>query len=422
MNAPAQVKLGDCVRLAKGKPPAQQPYYGADSAWYLSPEYLRGAAACERAKPRANAVHVQDGNTILLWDGSNAGEVFLAREGMLASTMTLVSPDNRFTSDYFFFALKQWEPYLKGQTSGSGIPHVDKEVLGKLEITEFAKPEQSKIAEVLSTVDRAIAQTEALIAKQQRIKTGLMQDLLTRGIDEHGQLRSEATHAFKDSSLGRIPAEWDVATIQSLLADVDPAMRSGPFGSALLKEELVDSGIPLLGIDNVLPEFLVKDYRRFVSTEKAKQLRRYQVRAGDIMITIMGTVGRCCVVPDDIGTALSSKHVWTITLDRSKYSAYLACLQINHSPWVLSHFADDVQGGIMSSIRSNTLRSVLFPVPPFDEMKKIEGMLRAIADSIQSDKEALAKVRPLKAALMQDLLTGKVRVTPLLKQVEAANA
>ena len=63
--------------------------------------------------------------------------------------------------------------------------------------------EQSKIAEVLSTVDRAIKQSETLIAKQQRIKTGLMQDLLTRGIDEHGNLRSEQTHKFKDSPLGR---------------------------------------------------------------------------------------------------------------------------------------------------------------------------------------------------------------------------
>ena len=76
--------------------------------------------------------------------------------------------------------------------------------------TATAKPEQTKIAEILSTVDQAIEQTEALIAKQQRIKTGIMQDLLTRGIDEHGNLRSEQTHRFKDSPLGRIPMEWEV--------------------------------------------------------------------------------------------------------------------------------------------------------------------------------------------------------------------
>ena len=67
---------------------------------------------------------------------------------------------------------------------------------------------------MLSTVDRAIEQTEALTAKQQRIKTGLTQDLLTRGIDEHGNIRSEKTHKFKDSPLGRIPVEWDPIAIR----------------------------------------------------------------------------------------------------------------------------------------------------------------------------------------------------------------
>ena len=78
------------------------------------------------------------------------------------------------------------------------------------------KPEQTKIAEILSTVDQAINQTEALIAKQQRIKSGLMQDLLTRGIDKDGNLRSEDTHEFKDSPLGRIPVEWETKNLEDL--------------------------------------------------------------------------------------------------------------------------------------------------------------------------------------------------------------
>ena len=87
--------------------------------------------------------------------------------------------------------------------------------------SESTRAEQTKIAEILSTVDRAIEQTEALIAKQQRIKTGLMQDLLTRGIDEHGNLRSEKTHKFKNSPLGRIPVEWDVQPVRMLVEVID---------------------------------------------------------------------------------------------------------------------------------------------------------------------------------------------------------
>jgi type I restriction enzyme S subunit len=410
------LKLGDRITLTKGKPPSEMPYFGKGAELYLSPEFLRGKGVAESAKSAANGVRVNDGETILLWDGSNAGEVFRARGGLLSSTMTLIKHSDEFEPEYFFYAVKRWESYLKGQTSGSGIPHVDKEVLGKLEILKLPPDEQKLVANILNNLDRAIKQTEALISKQQLIRTGLMQDLLTKGIDKHGNLRSEATHVFKDSPLGRIPEEWDVKELKSLLADVDPAMRSGPFGSALLKEELAEAGIPLLGIDNVLPEEFVSDYKRFVPPKKAEQLRRYLVRPRDLMITIMGTVGRCCVVPDDIGEALSSKHVWTISIDQAKYSPYVACFQINYSPWVLEHFAKDEQGGIMASIRAETLRTTKLPVPPRNELEQIECVLRSISADLVEKELLSEKLCSLKVGLMHDLLTGERRVTSLLTQ------
>ena len=418
MRPPTDVRLRTCVTLEKGKPPVSQPYYGPDADRYLTPETLRNGGECALVKAAPRSPRVEEGDTVLLWDGSNAGEVLRGCAGILASTMTRVSHAGRFDDTYFFYALKQREQYLKGQTSGSGIPHIDKAVFGNLAITEFDLREQSKIGEVLSTVDRAIKETEALIAKQQRIKTGLMQNLLTRGIDEHGNLRSEQTHEFKDSPLGRIPVEWGVRDLQSLLANVRSPMRSGPFGSALLKEELVESGVPLLGIDNVLPEKFVPEFKRFVPPKKTVQLHRYRVRPRDLMITIMGTVGRCCVVPENIGEALSSKHVWTLSLNQDLYSPFLACLQINHSPWVHDHFARDEQGGIMASIRSETLRTTRLPTPPPPEMFRIEQVLRAASDDLQQVESMIGKVAALKAGLMQELLMGNRRVTTLLERRE----
>ena len=269
------------------------------------------------------------------------------------------------------------------------------------------KEKQIEIRKILTTVDRAIEQTEILIEKQQRIKIGLMRDLLTRGIDEHGAIRSEQTHKFKSSSLGRIPVEWEVNKIEEFLSVVDPSMRSGPFGSSLLKEDLCESGVPLLGIDNVFPERFVPNYKRFVSEKKAKLLKRFIIRPQDIIITIMGTVGRCCIAPDDIGEALSSKHIWTISFDKDLYSPYLACIQINYAPWVTNHFAKDMQGGIMTSIRSETLRTTYLPVPPIDEMQEIENRLRAISNDIDTLQIFHRKLLSQKTSIMQDLLTGR---------------
>jgi type I restriction enzyme S subunit len=103
-------------------------------------------------------------------------------------------------------------------------------------------------------------------------------------------------------------------------------------------------------------------------------------------------------------------------MDQTKYSPYVACFQINHSPWVLKHFAKDEQGGIMASIRAETLRATRLPVPPRDELEKIEGVLRAISNDLV-EKEVLAtKLRSIKLGLMHDLLTSDRRVTDLLAQ------
>lgn len=411
MNAPLQVELRDCTNLTKGKPPAQQPYYGADSARYLTPEYLRGSATCESAKPSSNAVYIKDGETILLWDGSNAGEVFLGREGILASTMTLVSPDSRFTPDYFFFALKRWESFLKGQTSGSGIPHVDKEVLEKLEITEFAEPEQSKIAEVLSTVDRAIAQTEALIAKQQRIKTGLMQDLLTRGIDQDGQLRSEATHAFKDSPLGRIPVEWEVI-------DFGDAGQWFSGGTPSKTNDLFWNG----GVPWVCP----KDMKQLELTSSIETITDYAVTAG-VRLMPAGTVfivirGMILAHTFPVGYATCAmafnQDMKAIIAKEGLSGRYLAYWLMSQPHEFLKLTTTATHG--TKRFDMDELSAVAMRLPDLGEQEAILRILDRQQSLINGAQDRAEKLQHLKTALMQDLLTGKVRVTPLLQQAEEA--
>ena len=140
-------------------------------------------------------------------------------DGTASNFVEIVRVAHHYVPQYVFYLL-YWNYYagrvLKYQQQTTGIinfklcEYSDEEVLVPAKAAE-----QCKIAEVLSTVDRAIKRTETLIAKQLRIKTGLMQDLLTRGIDEHGNLRSEQTHEFKDSPLGRIPMEWDAMPLGS---------------------------------------------------------------------------------------------------------------------------------------------------------------------------------------------------------------
>jgi type I restriction enzyme S subunit len=404
------VKLADCVTLTKGKPPAEMPYYGDDAEPYLSPEYLRGNGTTEAAKPAANAVRMKDGDTILLWDGSNAGEVFRARAGLLASTMTHIRHGEEFEPEYFCYAVKRWEAYLKGQTSGSGIPHVDKEMLGKLEILKLPPDEQRLVAKILSKLDRAIEQTEALITKQQRIKVGLMQDLLTKGIDEHGNIRSEATHAFKNSPLGRIPVEWDVQPLGMVARQV----TSGSRGWARYYS---NEGAIFLRIGNLTREHInlrLEDLV-YVQVAESSEGQRTAVQEGDLLISITADLGIIGVIPTDFGEAYVNQHIALVRLDSEvaypRFVGHLLSGQFGRSQ------IDSLnESGAKAGLNLPTVEKLLIATPKMNEQVRIAETLDATDKQIKSYKSQLKKLGHEKAGLMHDLLTGERRVTPLLAQ------
>lgn len=187
-------------------------------------------------------------------------------------------------------------------------------------------------------------------------------------------------------------------------------MRSGPFGSSLLKDELVVKGIPFLGIDNIFIERFVSVFHRFVTRQKYNELIRYSVFPRDVIITIMGTVGRCCVVPASVTKALSSKHLWTMTFDANRIYPELVCWQLNHARWVKAWFTRYAQGAVMEAIQSSTLRNLRLPVPKIEEQKLILDRYITCTRSIETEQKHRDKLRQQKQGLMHDLLTGRVRV------------
>lgn len=409
------LKLADCITLTKGKPPAEMPYFGGDAELYLSPEYLRGKGIAESAKPAANAVRVKDGDTVLLWDGSNAGEFFRGRQGLLASTMTRIGHSEEFEPEYFCYAAKRWEAYLKGQTSGSGIPHVDKEVLGKLEILKLPPDEQRLVAKMLAKLDRAIEQTVALIAKQQRIKTGLMHDLLTKGIDEHGNIRSEATHAFKDSPLGKIPVEWDVAEL---------AARAGVRGGKRLpaghKYAESDTGLRYLQTTDFIGKNIDYLSLHLLHPSTFSILKRYEINDGDVFISIAGVnLGVAGVFrPYNTDRVILTENAAKISIHHDDVPEFVSA-QINGPIVQRQIAAEKGVGAGVPKLALCRIQSLIFPWPHPSEQEGILERIESIEFLQEVDRVNLIKLQKLKRGLMHDLLTGERRVTPLLAQVAA---
>ena len=257
-----------------------------------------------------------------------------------------------------------------------------------------SKSEQAKIAEILSAVDHAIEQTEALIAKQQRIKTGLMQDLLTRGIDERGNVRSEGTHEFKNSQLGRIPVEWSAtrlgehcAVYNNLRKPLSAQVRDGKKG----------------------------DYRYYGPTGVLDYIDEYRVE------------GQYVLIGEDGDHFLKFANQEMTLLVDGKYNVNNHAHLIRGKGGVLTEWLHlfflhrDItlhltrQGAARLKLNKAALLELPMAAP------KDPGEQRSILKIIDTCRLAqshtlvnLGKLRSLKTALMQDLLASKRRVAALL--------
>lgn len=185
-------------------------------------------------------------------------------------------------------------------TSGS-MKNLPKSKLMALPVSYPAQHEQTKIAQILDTVDTAIVETEAIIAKLKAVKQGLLHDLLTRGIDANGELRpaqSEAPYLYKPSPLGWIPNEWDAVDLNQI---VDPK-RPIVYG-ILMPGYGWPGGIPVVKVKDIVDGQIQQEGLLLTSPQIDREYSRSRLLEGDLLFTIRGTVGRTAFVPATLNAA-----------------------------------------------------------------------------------------------------------------------
>jgi restriction endonuclease S subunit len=309
-----------------------------------------------------------------------------------------------------FLISPQFQNLLDAESSATTIKTIQAPTLEQISITLPPLPEQRHIAEILDTADEAMRQTERLIAKLKLVKAGLLHDLLTRGLDEHGRLRDPQVHPeqFKDSPLGRIPNDWEVKQ----LIDIASYQNGGPFPS----DDYGDDGIPLLRPGNLPNDDIIRWDRAhtvYMPRKWATLTKNYIVRGNELVMNLTAQsledqfIGRVCMTPPDTFCLLNQRLARFVA--KSCYLPFLF--------WTLKgpHFRKQIdrvsQGTKVQHIYDENLNRITLPVPTKEsEQVAISGMLFAHSDRIRTEEAALGKLRQVKRGLMDDLLSGRVRV------------
>ena len=275
---------------------------------------------------------------------------------------------------------------------GSSYPALNDSDVKRFQIFLPPYREQQKVAQVLDTLDTAIHETEAIIAKLKAVKQGLLYDLLTRGIDANGELRppqADAPQLYKDSPLGWIPKEWDAVSIYELASNLDG--KKVP-----IKEGFRRTGVfPYYGASGVIDwvdSFLFDgDYVLLGEDGENVVSRR-------LPLAFRAT-----------GKIWVNNHAHVFEPKRGVDVRFLVELMEakDYGPWI--------SGSAQPKITQEGLSRILFMKPPSGEQAVIGERLDVLQGRIEQEQLGLSKLQTSKLGLMDDLLTGRVRVTPLLE-------
>lgn len=274
---------------------------------------------------------------------------------------------------------------------------------------QFAKPplaEQQKIAAILSSVDDVIEKTRAQIDKLKDLKTGMMQELLSKGIG-HTE--------FKDSPVGRIPTAWSVKRIGEVCSDiVDCVNKTAP---------VVDYVTPyrMIRTTNVRDGRIVREGMRYVTKDTFEAWsRRISLQKGDLIFTREAPVGQCGLLGDPAGLFLGQRTmVYRADATKIDNIFLLTTMQSNYFRCQI----EDLSGGSTTPhLRVPDCSKIWLRVPPLTEQKEISRSMRAVDGTLDKKERKLERLAAIKKALMQDLLTGKVRVKVHNKESAAASS
>ncbi|MGH7180875.1 MAG: restriction endonuclease subunit S [Nitrospiraceae bacterium] len=386
-------------------------YYGKSPNEVISDESVIPIIGTGGVYGRATRAMYQGPAVVVPRKGSLGNPQFIGEPFWAADTTYAVLPKPKVDAKWLYYSLAAFD--LTKLNEATGVPSINRDWLYRIKLGSDEFDGQRRIAEVLSTVDEAIEQTEALTAKYQQIKTGLMHDLFTRGVTPDGQLRptyKQAPHLYKESPLGWIPKEWGLVPIGNLAESV----ADGPFGSNLKTEHyVIEPGVRVVRLQNVQDGQYNDSDRAFIAESHANFLARNQVIPGDVLIAGLGednnVVGRACCYPEGFPTAINKADCFRLRcislLALNRFVMYF--LNTFTARYQVRRFE---QGVTRRRINTGNLKRVCVALPSKSEQVRIVSILDNAVRKTEATTEYQAKLRQQKHGLMQDLLSGRVKV------------
>jgi len=324
--------------------------------------------------------------------------------------------------NYYWWGLKYGYDYFRNFSTGLRYSF-NRAEFDRIPFICPSIKEQQKIASFLdqktAEIDEIITKKEKLIDHLEKYKKSVITEAVTKGklgdkyINEDGELVDEIE--MKDSGvewIGEIPEYWEVSKIKYLLLDGNDGIRIGPFGSSLKLEEM-NPNFPykVYGQKHVINN----NFRigtRYINETKFKEMKRYEIFPEDILVTMMGTIGKCKVIPKEIKRGIIDSHLIRIRVNESKILADFLALTIekNHYTYEAMNYLSN--GTVMSGLNSTIIKDLTVVLPSIENQNIIINYLsektEEIDNLIEKTKESIEKYKEYKKSMIFEAVTGKI--------------
>lgn len=332
-------------------------------------------------------IALYEGPAIILGTGGKASVHYCEGQFSTSADCYVLKPKNKsISTKAIAYFLNGYISILEKGFRGAGLKHISKKYITSILVPYIENESGKKIIGGLDNVNELIIKRQQSIQKLDELLHSVFYDMFMKGYDKY---------------------QWPDMKIEDMTLKDRNSMRTGPFGSDLLHSELVDEGVAVIGIDNVVTNKFVWNKSRFITPAKYEKLKRYTLYPGDIVITIMGTLGRCAVIPNDIPPMINTKHLAAITLDKNIANPIFLSFAFTNHPEILHQLKTKTKGAIMGGLNLGIIKSIHFKLPPIDDQESFSNQVRLVQLQKEKAEKSLKRLENLFQSLLQQSFSGE---------------
>lgn len=330
-------------------------------------------------------------NSMRMWQGAVDSSLY---RGIVSPAYVVARPSSEVSSRFFARLLKQpqmlcqYQKLSQGNSKDTQTIRFDR--FAEIQVSMPSCLEQNTIGVLFDSIDNLITLHQRKCEQLKNVKKSMLEKMFPKEGETVPEIRFSG-----------FTAPWEQRKVTELLKNTSDAIKIGPFGSALKKSFFTDKGIKVYAQENAFSgDFSIGNY--YISEAKYNELKSCELKPGDLVISMMGTVGACAIFPENAEKGIMNSHLLRLQFSEEVLPEYIMFL-LRDSQIIRDQIDRLSVGSIMTGLSSTVVKKLVFPVPKRPEQQKIVELLKQLDNLITLHQRKLELLQNVKRSMLEKM-------------------